>query len=139
MKRTPDQAKLKVTSVLAQIAAQESSYREAVDHNSRTRQSKWLPEIPPHLIDIHWINANKAVAITTIEPYMLKPTESGIQGWDDHRQKFWTFTWPEMWDAELNTYSYQPADAKEWERRMTESNLQDVDDNWVRQSHARYW
>ncbi len=138
MNTTPDEVKLKVTSVLAQIAQQEQKYRTALDHNAGARPGHMVAEILPQLMDLGFVNRNKALLWVTVEPFTKKTTESGIQGWDDHRQIMWTFKWYEIWDASLNNTTYMPADKKEWERRIQATNLQDVEENWVRQSVARY-
>jgi len=139
MNRAPDEVKRKVTSVLTQIAQQEAKYHVAMEHNATARAVNMKPELPPHLMDIHFLNRNNAIVYVTIEPYTLQQNSAGIQGWDDGRQKFWTFRWDELYDAQFNSTSYFPVDKKEWERRIHESNLQDVEDNWVRQSHANFW
>lgn len=122
MPRTPDEVKIKATSILTQIAQQVNQY--------------WLdmqagkPVTPPHLMDVAFLNANHVPIWVTIEPDFSG--EQGLQGWDIARSRMFSCKWHELWNTGLNMKTYEPVENyTEWQDRWAATNLQDADDAFV--------
>lgn len=131
--------KRKGTAILKKVAEQERAFREYEEAKGKVRNKYALkPVDPPQLIDVAHMRYRVPIWLT------LEPDPSnivggeGIQGWDEKHWRFEMVKWKELYDVSLNPRTYYPATASEWKQRVHDTAMQETEDNFVRQSIARY-
>jgi hypothetical protein len=130
--------KRKATAILDKVARSERAFKEYEIAKGKARNKHTLtPVDPPQLVDVAHMRHRVPIWLT-LEPDPSNVVGEGIQGWDEKRRRFDMVKLEDLYDIRINPRTYYPATPSEWEERIHETAMQETEDNFVRQSIARY-